>query len=216
MRLVRIKRSPEGKSLLVGVVAPPTPLATVDLEQLFVEAYQRLHGPVLNHAERFLSTDDACDAVGDAMAALWYRWPRLTPEQQQSEGYAFGIVHHCVSAKLRENSSLVSLEDAEDELDRQAMAALPDLTGRDTAGDVLDVALAVMPPRRREVLLLVYEHSLTYKEAAEALGLTVATIKRHMYLAIEDLRAAFTRAGYRIENLQPARLPKPKRGAAND
>ena len=216
MRLVRIKRSPEGKSLLVGVVAPPTPLATVDLEQLFVEAYQRLHGPVLNHAERFLSTDDACDAVGDAMAALWYRWPRLTPEQQQSEGYVFGVVHHCVFAKLRETSPLVSLEDAERELDRQAMAALPDLTGRDTAADVLDAALAAMPPRRREVLLLVYEHSFTYQEAAEALGLAVGSIKKHMYLAVEDLRAAFTRAGFRIASPQPARLPSPKGEVTND
>ena len=216
MRLARVKPSPERDSLLVGVVPPPSQPVAADLEQIFLEAYQRLHGPVLDHAERFLNREDAQDAVGDAMAALWRSWPTLTPEQRQSERYVFSAVRHRVFAKLREYSPLVSLEDAEQELDRQAMAALPDMTGRDTAADVLDAVLAVMPPRRREVLLLVYEHSFTYMDAAEALGLAVGTIKHHMYLAARDLRAAFTRAGFRIADAKPARLPSPKGGATND
>ena len=196
--------------MLVGVVPPPNMPAEAALEQLFLEAYQRLHGRVLDHAERFLEKDDARDAVGDAMLSLWRRWPTLSPEKQQSERYVFAVVHHAVFRMLRGSSALVSLDDAEPELDRLATVAFPDQSGRDTAADVLDAALAAMPPRRREVFLLIREHSFTYQEAGEALGLAVGTIKKHMYLAVEELRSAFTRAGYRIANPKPAQLPSPK------
>ena len=215
MQLARFKRSSEGNSLLVGVVPPPDLSAAPDLEQLFLEAYRRLHGRVLDHAERFLSKDDARDAVADAMESLWRRWPSLSQEKR-SDKYVFGVVHYCVFAKLRANSQLVSLDDAGPELDRRAMSAVPELTRGDTAADVLDAALAAMPPRRREVFLLVREQSFTYKEAAEALGLSEGTINSHMRLATEDLRAAFTRAGFRIAGSQPARLPSPKGGAEYD
>jgi RNA polymerase sigma-70 factor (ECF subfamily) len=198
--------------MLVGVVPPPNMPAEAALEQLFLEAYQRLHGRVLDHAERFLEKDDARDAVGDAMLSLWHRWPTLSPEKQQSERYVFGVVHYCVYKKMRENDQLVSLDEAEEELDQQAIAAVPEYSERESAADVLDAALAAMPPRRREVFLLVREHAFTYREAAETLGLSESTINTHMHLAADDLRTAFTRAGFRIPSPQPGRLPLPKGG----
>jgi RNA polymerase sigma-70 factor (ECF subfamily) len=186
-----------------------------DLEQLFCEAYYRLHGRLLDHAERFLDREAARDAAAEAMAQVWYRWPMLTAEQR-GDPYFFRAVHNNVIDALKADSGLVSLEDAEPELEQLAASAEPDQTGRDTAADVLDATLAAMPRRRREVFLLVREECLTYKEAAEALGLSESTINTHMHLAAGDLRAAFTRAGFRIANAQPARLPSPKGGATND
>ena len=219
MRLARFKEPPEGKSQLVAVVSPPNAAVVSNLDQLYVEAYTRLHGPALDHAERVLSTDDAQDAVGDAMLILWNRWATLTPEQR-SDRWVFGVVHRCVRVKrrlnLRATKSRVSLDDAEDELEAIAASAFPAPTRGDLAAEVLDAALLVMPPRRREVLLLVNEHDLSYEEAAEAMGLSVGTINTHMRLAKKDLRTAFTRAGFRIENFQPAQLLAPKGDAAND
>jgi RNA polymerase sigma-70 factor (ECF subfamily) len=216
MQLTPFRRSPERTDLLVGPVPGTHQPTTAQLEQLFLEAYRRLHGRVLDHAERFLDKEDARDAVADAMQALWQLWPGLPPEKQQSERYVFGMVHHSVFRMLRRNGALVSLDDAEQELDQQAIAAAPDETGRETVADVLDAALAAMPPRRREIFLLVREHSFTYAQAAEALGLAYGTINLHMHLALDDLRAAFTRAGFRIAAPRPGRLPSPKGGAAND
>lgn len=216
MRLARYKRSPEGNSLLVGE-APPRPYGVspaMDLAQLFAETYQRLHGPLLDHAERSLSADDARDAVAEAMVALWMQWSTLS-QDKRNDAYIFGIVIHCVSAKLTENRRLVSLEDAEPELDRQAAEAVPGADRGLTAAEVLDATLAAMPARRREVYLLVREQSFTRKQAAEALGLSDGTINTHMYLATEDLRAAFTRAGFRIADPQRL-LPSPKGGDTND
>jgi RNA polymerase sigma factor (sigma-70 family) len=216
MRLVRHDRSAEGSSLLVGA-APQSGygLAPGTDPALFAETYERLHGRLVDHAERFLGREDARDAVGDAVASLWIQWSTLSPEKR-TDAYIFGIVSHCVSAKRREDRKLVSLEDAGPELDRRAMAAASGADNEDAAAEVLDAALAAMPPRRREVLLLVREQSFTRKQAAAALGLSVDTIGTHLRLAADDLRAAFTRAGLRIANLQPRRLPWGRGGDANE
>jgi RNA polymerase sigma-70 factor (ECF subfamily) len=50
-------------------------------------------------------------------------------------------------------------------------------------------AVAGLPPKRREVFRLVREEGLSYKEVAEALGLSPQTVANHMSLALADLRA---------------------------
>ncbi len=220
MRLEREGSQSNRRSRLVAAPPPNLPSASdLELERLFSEAYARLHGRALDHAERFLDRDDARDAVQEVMADLWIRWPRLTPEQRSDE-YVFGAVHNNVidllKGKGNGNVERVSLEDANEELERQAALAMETISRGDTAADVLDLALAVMPPRRREVLLLVKEHAFTYAEAAEALGLSIGTINSHMRLANKDLKTAFTRAGFRIADAQPNLLPKPKGDATND
>ncbi len=196
--------------------APPLQALAPELEELFLEAYRRLHGRVLDHAERFLDKDDASDAVGEAMSALWRRWRTLAPEKRTDQ-YVFGVVHYCVFAKLRERKEFVALDDAESELDRVVMNAAEERSGRDAIAEVLDETLAAMPPRRREVFLLIREESFTYREAAEVLGVSEGSINTHMRLANEQLRRAFTRAGFRIALPKPpARLPSPMGGADND
>ncbi|MBL8998316.1 MAG: sigma-70 family RNA polymerase sigma factor [Gemmatimonadetes bacterium] len=215
MRLALFRRSPEETRLVAGPAPSPQAL-TAELEELFLEAYRRLHGRVLDHAERFLDKDDASDAVGEAMSSLWRRWRTLAPEKR-TDKYVFGVVHYCVFAKLRERKEFVSLDDAESEIDQVVMDAAEERSGRDAIAEVLDETLAAMPPRRREVFLLIREESFTYREAAEALGVSEGSINTHVRLANEQLRSAFTRAGFRIAlPKQPAQLPSPKGGATND
>lgn len=207
MRLAREKSHSTKDTLLVGVVAPPRLPAETDLEQLFREAYLRLHGRLIDHAERFLDSEAAADAVAQAMQELWERWPRLTPEQRNDK-YIFGIVHHIVFDQLRAQGEFVSLEEAEAELDRQVERGVVAASRRDTAAEVLDEVLLHMPPRRREVLLLIKEEGFAYKEVAEILGVSEGTVNTHYRLAMETLRAAFVNAGFNLTgSAKPARLP---------
>ena len=217
MRLERTGSQSNRSSRLVAVVPPPGRPVESDfaLEQLFIEAYHRLHGRMLDHAERFLDRESARDAAAEAAADVWYRWHLLRPEQR-TDAYFISAVNHSAIDVLRGSRSSVSLEDAEEELERKTARAMETISRGDTAADVLDLALAVMPPRRREVLLLVKEHAFSYTEAAEALGLSIGTINSHMRLANKDLKTAFTRAGFRIADVQLNLLPKPTGGATND
>lgn len=189
--------------------------SAVELERLFIEAYRGVHGLMLDRAERALDRDAAHDAVAEAAADVWYRWHLLPPEQR-TDAYFITALKNSVIDALRGSRSRVSLEDAEEELERKAELAMETISRGDTAADVLDLALAVMLPRRLEVLLLVKEHAFTYAEAAEALGLSLGTINSHMRLATRDLKTAFTRAGFRIADVQFNLLPTPKGGATND
>ncbi len=51
-------------------------------------------------------------------------------------------------------------------------------------------AVAKLPERRREVFRLVRAEGMSYREAAEVLGLSEQTVANHMSLALADLRTA--------------------------
>lgn len=198
----------------VAVVPAPSTALDPLLEQQFLEAYHRIHAPARDHAEHFLDPEDARDAFGDAVLVLLRRWPTLTPGQR-SDKWMLGVVHRCVKAKLRENRPYVPYDDAEVDIlelpDPADDAATPT-----EAAALLDVSLARMPLARREVLLLIREHDFTYAETAEALGVTIGTINSQIHRATDDLRAAFARAGFRIERQEARRLLAPKEGSIND
>lgn len=215
MRLARDRSQSDSRSLIVGVVTPTGLSVESDLEQLFIEAYHRLHGRLLDRAERFFDREEARDVEADAVADVWQRWPYLRPDQR-TDAYFFRALHNCVIDAIRTRHPNVSLEDAEDELDLQAARSAEMPSRADTAAEVLDLALATMSRRRREVLLLIREERLTYNEVGEVLGLSEGTINRHYRLAMDHIRAAFTRAGFRIADFKPARLPSSERGATND
>lgn len=220
MRLTRVKRPLEENSPLVAIgPASKRNLPAMTVEEHFVDAYRRLHGPALNLAERYVGDDDAQDVVGDVWLAVWIRWSALKPKDRNDK-YIFASVRHAVYKKLRQNRRMVSIEDAELDLDQQVMSAFHVDTRGDPKAEVLDTALLVMPHRRREVLLLAQEQGFSYPEVAEMLGVTVGTINTHMKLAMDDLRAAFTRAGYQIAEPQSRKkqkqLPAPKGDHTND
>jgi RNA polymerase sigma factor (sigma-70 family) len=222
MRLARYERQPEGTGLQVG--EPPSPAweVAVSHEQSFAEFYARMHGPLLDHAERFVDKEEARDAESEAMMVMWRNWPALSLDKR-SDKYAFGVLTKIVRARAKANRKLVSLDHVGPELDRHAIAEAPSFYGtrEDMRVEVLEAALAAMPARRREVLLLRYEQGFRYREVAEALGLAEQTINTHLHLGYEDLRAAFTRAGFQIPDAKSRRLlprttPKNKGGNTND
>ncbi len=205
----RVSGGSQGSAQLPALGGPLTAPVVSDDALQFTATYRRLHPRALDHATRFVSTADAEDAVGDAFADLWIRWPSLSPEKR-ADKYVFAAVHYCVYAKLRANGRYISLDEAEPELDARAESAMETPSRYDTPADVLDAAVAALPPRRREVFLLIREQNLEYGEAAIALGLSRGTVNTHMRLAMDQVRTAFARAGFRITDFKPALLPAPQ------
>lgn len=172
---------------------------------MFGELYSRLLPVAVDHAARFLSEGEARDAVSDAFAEVWVRWTNLAVEQRTA-AYVLGAVHHHILKQLRANKRLVALDDAEAELTHLAIHEIDTPTRATTAGDVIDLVVAAMPHRRRDVFLLVRELRYTYKEAAALLSISEGTVNTHMRLAAEDVRTALQRHGFRIAAGGAARL----------
>lgn len=211
------------KSKALGRTDPPVPTSLehphlwgrTDLERSFSAVYVRLHAPLHAYAERFLDRDSARDAVADATVKLWKRWGDLT-EEQRTDRYFFRAVHNAVLTIKHRGANKLSLEDGEDELDVRAEKEFVVETGRDATYAVLDAAIAALPPRRREALLLVKEQSYSFAEAAEILGLRLDTIGTHVRLGLAQLRDAFRRAGFTIEDRRRAPSRSLEGGDTND
>lgn len=206
MRLAARKPSEHSAPLLVAVVPPTSLPAEPGREEMFSVLYQRAHGPALDHAGRYLSRAEAEDAVQDAFTDIWIRWDRLRPEQR-TEKYVLGAVHLIMKEMRKASRALVSLEDADGELARKVIREFELPTRGTTAGDVIDLAVSQMPERRREVFLLVREHAYTYMEVAQMLGVRAGTVNNQMFKAMTQLRALFVQKGFRIKDVDLARLP---------
>jgi RNA polymerase sigma-70 factor (ECF subfamily) len=79
------------------------------------------------------------------------------------------------------------------------------LAGGETAADALVAhresgaelrrAVALLPPRQREVVALKVYSDMTYDDVAEAMGLSVGAVKAHFHQAVSNLRRRMSGAG---------------------
>ena len=201
------RTSQEQQILQVGIESPAALAAAPGIEEMFCEVYRQVHDPALAQAELLLSSSEAEDAVGNAVAKAWRLWPTLRPEQQCA-AYLYRAVHHEVVSRLRENERFVDAEDAEAALAGLAIEAI-DASEPSERARFVDRVIDVMPQRRREVFLLVRELGYSYKEAAEVLGMSEGTVNTHMRLATNDLRAALQRSGLTLASGSKRMLPAP-------
>jgi RNA polymerase sigma factor (sigma-70 family) len=217
MRLSRRTPSDGSADQGVGVLTSPVltaaPSATLPaapgLEERFRSFYIRLHPRALVFACRFASRADAEDAVQDAIMALWIRWRQRGPEPLDDH-YFLALVRNKVSDRRRAERRMVSLDDAEVQLDALAFHAAPPYPTRgETRADVLDLAVAALPPKRREVFVLAQEQEYTYKEVGAVMRVSEDTVKTHLRLAMADVREAFVSAGHIYAARGAARLRTP-------
>lgn len=66
--------------------------------------------------------------------------------------------------------------------------------GRREAGARLRAAVALLPRRQREVVVLKAFSEMTYEEVAAAMGLTVGAVKAHFHQAVGNLRRRMAEA----------------------
>jgi RNA polymerase sigma factor (sigma-70 family) len=195
MQLAKRTNEPDDRQL--GVVDPPELPAAPGVERMFREIYERVQPHALRHAEKLLSRDEARDAFHNALARAWNLWRKLTPEEM-SDAYLYRAVKREVIAMCRRNDRMVDLEEADAQITQMALRDIDQFTRATTAEDVIDVVLAAMPARRRQVYLLIQRYQMTYKEVAEQLDITVGTVNTHMLRANEAMRAAFKEKGFRL------------------
>lgn len=192
---------PTDVPLQVSVVNPPTLPATTPEEQNFRDFFQRVYLRAVRAASWFVDDAAAWDAVQDAGLKFFRTWDRLSPEQK-TERYFVKAVHHRVIEHLRRERRYVDLsEDVEQELADAGELDPPPLV---IAGEALEVAALIQPivrrfpVRMREVWMLFHDQECSYAETAKELGITEATARRHMGIAMEKVRAGVARAGYRL------------------
>lgn len=155
------------------------------------ELLDRYWRPLLRYASRLVDSDDAQDLVQEAFVRLWERRATWRPEASPRV-LLYTIVrnlafNHRKSAAVRGRSDLMG------RLPRPAGTASPlDLLNASELDQAIEAAIAGLPPRRREVLLLARYHDLSRAEIAELLELSPQTVANHLGLAIAALKDRLT------------------------
>jgi RNA polymerase sigma-70 factor (sigma-E family) len=118
------------------------------------------------------------DLVQDALTKVALRWPRL--RDGSPDAYARQVIVRTNISWWRKHRREVVLEVREDaaprvDADRRLL---------------LDHALAQLTPRQRATVVLRFYDDLTERDTAEAMGVSLGTVKSQTHAALARLRAA--------------------------
>ncbi len=174
--------APEGQRGRTGPAADDAELvrraqlgSAAAFEQLVVRYGDRLHRYLwleLRHES------DAHDAFQESLTAAWHGLPDLR-QADRFWPWLVGIASHKVADVFRRRA--------------RAREATPKLEGNDY-GTLLELrdAMAALPPKFREILLLRYLLGLSEEETAVTLGVRVGTVKSRSSRARRALLEALT------------------------
>jgi RNA polymerase sigma-70 factor (sigma-E family) len=176
-----------GRVATVPVSSGPADAVTA----LYTDQYTRM----LRLAAVLLSEPWAAeDVVQDAFVGLYAAWERL-----RDKDAAIGYLHRSVvnGARSRGRRRVTAL--------RHRPAPPPDAASAEDAvlaawhGGPVAAALRALPRREREVVLLRYYLDLSERQAADALGVSVGSVKAYASRGIAGLRRALAPALVRID-----------------
>jgi len=116
--------------------------------------------------------DRAKDVVQESFARLWVKVDQV--EAAKVKSYLFTTAHHAIVDEVRKCGRSTRMEEHYDNL-RSVSQDQPDLK------QVLDAALATLPPVQRSVVLLRDLEGYSYEEIAELTSLNLAQVKVYIY-----------------------------------
>ena len=182
----------------VAVVEPGL-VAMTPAERSWAEIYERLFPRLCRSHARLLGTDAARDAVQNGLLEAKNKWPTLAPEER-TDAYIRHIVMRRVTDEMRRQDRLVEYTSDLEEHGAVPVAPSHADDGKDDVAMIVDEVIARMPRQRRAMIILVYEHDLTIRDAAAALGIAYETGRTHFKLAQVWLKEHLPPAlrGYRL------------------
>lgn len=162
----------------------------LEFRQLFDAHFDEL----ARYAYRYVqSIDEAKDLVHDAFLRLW-RQRDDVDFRTSVRAYLFATVRNLAIDHLRRQRVEERWRGEVRQRTGAAAAAAPDDPERDLAdGEIAAAvreAVAALPPRQQEVLLLRWHRHASYDEISQTLGISPKTVSIHVGRALAALREA--------------------------
>ena len=173
-------------------------------EEAFVALYRRRQAAIYRFALHMCGSAPAAeDITQDVFVALIREECGFDPDRGTLSGYLFGIARKLVLRFLERGRSDVALELEPDDSSRPELAVddnpLADLTHREGI-EALRRAVAALPRRYREVVVLCDLEEVDYADAAVILGCPIGTVRSRLHRA----RALLLEKLQQERNFRPA------------
>ncbi|UFQ19864.1 MULTISPECIES: RNA polymerase sigma factor [Streptomyces] len=167
-----------------------------DEPEAFAALFDRHADAVHRYAARRLGGEAADDLVAETFTTAFQQRHRYDPARgagADARPWLFGIATNLVGrhrrAEARRFKAMARVPAPADHDEPLADRAADRVVARAVRRE-LAAALAALPARHRDVLLLVAWGDLSYEEAAQALGVPVGTVRSRLHRARTKLREA--------------------------
>lgn len=166
-----------------------------DKREAFESLVREYEKPLLRYAVRLLRDHDAAqDVVQNAFIRLLNHWKDEWVPSPQLSSWLYRVAHNCAVDYIRKESRRHSLHEEQSK-------EIPDSVGpnlgaefriSDEAAIAAD-ALALLPPRDRQLVILKVYEEKSYKEISAITGLTVTNVGYILHHAMKTLATELKR-----------------------
>lgn len=161
-----------------------------DEEAAFEAVYRQHQGPVYRFALRMSGSEAVAEEVTQEVFLTLIREPdRFQPERGALGAFLLGIARNLVLRHLGRQARLVALDE-----DRRHPDELERDMERSNHVEVVRRAVAGLPVRYREVVVMCELGEASYEEAARAIGCPVGTVRSRLNRARGLLKAKLAAA----------------------
>ncbi len=164
----------------------PGSVAEVAFKHLFAQEYSKL----CRYALTFLSdSHQAEDVVQETFIRIWERQRDIIASPNARFYLISAVRNNCITAlrKLKKQNIVFTDTTPEPEPEIHFTALQQKEAERERTGKIA-AALDLLPPKCREVFLLIKMQGLTYQQAADTLSISVKTVENQMGKALKVLR----------------------------
>jgi RNA polymerase sigma-70 factor (sigma-E family) len=150
--------------------------------------YVRARGPALLRTARSLTPNpsDAEDLLQTALAATFVAWERIT-DHRAVDGYVRRTLVNTRTSQWRKRR-IDEFSTGDLPEPRGPEAAQPDAAEQQAQRDAVLRAISRLPARQRAMVVLRYYEDMSEAQTAEALGVSVGTVKSAVSRALGKLR----------------------------
>lgn len=160
--------------------------------EAFAFLYDRHAAHIHRYVTRRLGSDVAVDVVADTFLDAFRHRARYRLDRDDARPWLYGIAANLIGKHRRSETRMLHAF-ARTGADPVAQTYADRVEDRVSAAAVrrpIAKALADLTPKYREVLLLVAWADLSYEETAEALGISIGTVRSRLHRARAKVRQA--------------------------
>lgn len=151
----------------------------------FRKLFNAYHAKVYHYVLRFTrNEDDAEDLTQSVFIRLWENREKIDP-QRSFDAYIFTIAHHLACNHLKQKVyPALRLTDFEE----PSTTPTEDLIYLNELSDLARHKINQLPEKRQVIFKMHYEEHLSEGEIAEALGLSIHTVRSQLLKASKSIR----------------------------